>query len=167
MKKSSWPHAIIAHNKLLDYCHSTHLVLFIRTQSNSPRTDQLFYSYKFYLYQNVYMYIIYICAMYICIYVYNIYIYISCRHVFHPSQDSSVLLRSTSTCYVIFKVICSLVKQNVVCRLGVVTWLYVLVMSHPHFRVNPHSIVAWMSSLAKSLSVPLRFNWLRVRVQLQ
>ena len=24
-------------------------------------------------------------------------------------------------------------------------WLYVLVMSRMHFRVNPHSIVAWMS----------------------
>ena len=24
-------------------------------------------------------------------------------------------------------------------------WLYVLIMSRTHFRVNPHSIVAWMS----------------------
>ena len=25
-------------------------------------------------------------------------------------------------------------------------WLYVLIISHTHFRVNPHAIVTWMSS---------------------
>ena len=27
-----------------------------------------------------------------------------------------------------------------------IPWLYVLIMSRTRFRVNPHSIVAWMSS---------------------
>ena len=31
-------------------------------------------------------------------------------------------------------------------RLTSKQWLYVLVMSHTSFRVNPHSIIAWMSS---------------------
>ena len=51
-------------------------------------------------------------------------------------------------------------------------WLYVLVMSLMCFRVNAHSIVAWMSrnslvGLAKWLSVCLRTKWLRVWVLLQ
>ena len=61
--------------------------------------------------------------------------------------------------------------------------LYAVIMSHPRFRVNPHSIVAWMSrnslletgtisevlltSLAKWLSVRLQTKWLRVRLPLQ
>ena len=51
-------------------------------------------------------------------------------------------------------------------------WLYVIIMSRKHFRVNPQSIFAWMSrnsfvSLAKWLSVHLRTKWLWVRVPLQ
>ena len=52
--------------------------------------------------------------------------------------------------------------------------LCVLVISRTRFRVNPHSIVAWMlrnslleTGLAKWLSVPLRTKWSWVRVQLQ
>ena len=43
-------------------------------------------------------------------------------------------------------------------------WLYALAMSRTCFRVNPHSIVAWMSS--NSLSVRIRTKWFWVRVQL-
>ena len=61
------------------------------------------------------------------------------------------------------------------CAKVLINWLYVLIMSRRRLRVNPHSIVAWMSrisflenrreiwslsdcndSLAKWLSVPLR-----------
>ena len=49
-------------------------------------------------------------------------------------------------------------------------WLYVLVMSRTRFRVNPHSIAAWMSrnSLFEAArSVCLRTKSLWVRFQLQ
>ena len=59
-------------------------------------------------------------------------------------------------------------------------WLYLLVMSHMHFRVNPHSIVnpvlpnGWVFVYKLSglecgywLSVRLRTKWFWVRIQLQ
>ena len=58
------------------------------------------------------------------------------------------------------------------------SWLYVLVISHTRFRVNPHSIVAWISrnwnlefkrlQLDSNPQPPsLWTKWLLVRVQLQ
>ena len=42
-------------------------------------------------------------------------------------------------------------------------WLYVLIMSRTHFRVNPLSIIAWMSrnSLLKA-GVKSKFKWLQL-----
>ena len=40
-------------------------------------------------------------------------------------------------------------------------WLYVLIMSRTCFRVNPHSIVAWMSRNSKQAR-NLKFKWLQL-----
>ena len=37
-------------------------------------------------------------------------------------------------------------------------WLYVLVMSHTCFRVNPHSLVAWVSRSSSSIIWAVRLN---------
>ena len=42
-------------------------------------------------------------------------------------------------------------------------WLYILIMSHTRFRVNPHSIVAWMSrSSLLEAGQNLKFKWLQL-----